>query len=221
MARRTPDYTQRRTQGKNRQQQKQELPSAGPAVTSMVMLSLAGAVAMFLWGCGQTLPYLLRGGAEAKSYAQGSLVAVSGLVTNLLVGVIAYHALHPRRFPLRGSTARRILYAIVFFGGIAIVAGLNTILGPAMIPAIAVFYFAVRPRLKQIAQAQGRYTPTKRDQALEEIRKRREERLAEKERQTKVKRRLARAKTTEAASGGASRSRRPGSSSRPKPDGRS
>ena len=198
MAKRTPDYTKQVSHQRARSErarpdragkERKGVPDAPVAYGLLTFVALLGGVAVYAWGCTQTLPYLT--GPDGRKFVQGSIASVSGIVTNVLVGVLALYALYPRRYPLRRINKRYLGYAIVFIGLIAVYYSVNiSVLSPGLIPPVAVFYFVIRSRLKEIAEAEGRYTPTKRDQALEEIRQRREERRREKEAEREKQRRL-------------------------------
>lgn len=201
MAKRTPDYTKqvRHEKVPARPAGGQRPKGRGRASVSDVRLSfvvstylgLAGGAAIYLFGCSQTVPYLF--GANPRAYIAGSAASIAGLATNVLVGVLAVYAFYPRRFPLRRINKQYLMYAIIIFGVIALFYSFNRLLQPlatGLIPPVAIFYFILRPRLQEIAQAEGRYRPTKRDEALAEVHARREERRREKEAEKEYKRRL-------------------------------
>jgi signal transduction histidine kinase len=200
VAKRTPDYTKqvshRRVPAERPQKgaRQRGAPDAPLSWAIATFVTLAGGVAIYLWGCTQTLPYL--GGPDGRKYVQAAVGSIAGIVLNVLVGVMALYALYPRRFPMRWLNKRVLTYVILFVGMIAVFETMNiTVLSPGLIPPVAIFYFVIRNRLKAIAEAEGRYSPTRRDQALEEIRERREERRREKEeearKQKMIKDRLA------------------------------
>ena len=88
---------------------------------------------------------------------------------------------------------RTLLTVIAVLGAVAVFQTVRVPLAsPGLIPPVAVFFYLIRPRLKMIAQAEGTYRPTRRDQALDEIQAAREERQREKEREAAIKRTIKR-----------------------------
>jgi hypothetical protein len=218
VAKRTPDYTKQvshqRTRAERPGKQRGERPGGkqravvpDPPVSYSVLtfVSLFGGAELYIWAA-----FMALGGSSTKTVAVSVAVALCGVLTNVLTGVLALYALYPQRFPMRRVNKRMLAAIIVVVGGIAIMSLYNSsLLSPGLIPPVAVFFFVIRPRLKQIAEADGRYTPSKRDQALEEIRQRREARRREKEaearQQQMIKGRLAKAPADEVAARRAAR----------------
>jgi len=133
--------------------------------------------------------YVALGSATHKAVAFYFVVAICGVLTNVLIGVLATYALNPRRFPMPRVDKRSLIMLVMILGAVTVFFGLRQAwLSAGLIPPVAVFFFVVRPRLKLIAEAAGTYRPTRRDQALEEIQERRAERLREKEREAAMKR---------------------------------
>jgi hypothetical protein len=192
VAKRTPDYTKqvrhekprkpvsrpgRATAARGRRAEA-KVPPAPKALVLITYASLAGGVALYLY-----VLYLAHPTA-------GGLVAVGcGLITDGLVAVLAAYALDPVKHPLRRVNKRALIFVLVIFAAVTVMLTVSVpLLSPGLIPPIAVFFYMIRPRLKLIAEVEGTYRPTRRDQALEEIQERRAERKREKEREAAMKR---------------------------------
>jgi hypothetical protein len=223
VAKRTPDYT------KSRHEKPSRRPAAAPAkkarrgtvpppqkgAASATYVSLVGGTAVYLYA-----GYVATGAGTTKSEIFSLVIALCGLLTNVLTGVLATYALYPVRHAMPRVDKRLLVTLIMVFGAITVFFGLQIAwLAPGIIPPVAVFFFVVRPRLKLIAQAAGTYRPTRRDAALAEIDERRdarrreaEERQREKEKGEQLKRVLKRRmqgdQGADASSPGRSRRRR-------------
>lgn len=190
MARRTPDYTKQARQ-KRRKQRETLPPPPSRAYATAVYLSLAGGVALFLYGCVLVFPVLSEGGLNARGAVVASVGLVAGIVATVLIGLLARYSFDPRAHPLR-MNMKYLLYIIVFAGMVAIMVvlsykSLQLLMGPALIPAVAVFFFVVRPRLKAIAVAEGRYTKSRSEQKREEWERERRQEREEKQRYERLK----------------------------------
>jgi hypothetical protein len=211
VAKRTPDYTKQVRHEKpprrpvapagKKTARRAEVPPPPQGATALVIVSLAGGVALYAWAAS-----LAFGNTDKRTLALSLTIALCGLVTNVLTGVLALYALNPRRFPMPRLDKRMLIVIIVVFGAITVFFGSsNPILVPGIIAPVAVFYFVIRPRLKVIAQVTGTYRPTKRDAALAEIQERREERQREKEREEQLKRTIKRRQQRDQTGGTAGR----------------
>jgi ABC-type multidrug transport system fused ATPase/permease subunit len=204
VAKRTPDYTKQVRHEKPRRQpvaapgkktRRGTVPPPQKGAPSAVYVALGGGTAVYLYAA-----FLATGGANSKAIIFSLVIALCGLFTNVLTGVLATYALYPVRHAMPRLDKRLIVVLIMVFGAVTVFFGLQIAwLAPGIIPPVAVFFFVVRPRLKLIAQAAGTYRPTKRDAALAEIDERREtrrreteEREREKEKEEQLKRVLKR-----------------------------
>lgn len=225
MAKRTPDYTKQVRHEKPRRQpvaaagkkaaRRGQVPPPQKGAASAVYVSLGGGTAVYLYA-----GYVATGAGTTKSVIFQLVIALCGLLTNVLTGVLATYSLYPVRRAMPGVDKRLLVTLIMVFGAVTVFFGLQIAwLAPGIIPPVAVFFFVVRPRLKLIAQAAGTYRPTKRDAALAEIDERRdarrreaEERQREKEKEEQLKsvlkRRMQRDQGADAGSPGRSRWRR-------------
>lgn len=211
MARRTPDYTRQARRGvkggkKDGKKGRQEVERVSSVITALVFTALMGGALIFASLCVLTVPRIDPDTVLGKVAVRDTIAYASGFLTNAFVGMIAAHALYPRRVALPASVLRMVTYALILLGILAIMltsgSAYGTWAGPALIPPVAVYFFVVRPRLKAIAQAEGRYTPTRRDHALAEMEAERKAREREKEMLAKAKRRQAREQGLTAVKGG-------------------
>lgn len=191
MARKTPDYTRQARQ--KRRKQRETLPAPpSRGYAAAVYLSLAGGIVFFLYGCVLVLPALGEGGRNARGAMVAALGLIAGILATALIGLLARYSFDPRAHPLRGINKKYLIYGIVFAGMVSMLVvlsnkSLQLLMGPALIPAVAVFFFVVRPRLKAIAVAEGRFTKSRSEQAREEWERERQQERAEKERYKRLK----------------------------------
>lgn len=190
MARKTPDYTKQARQ--KRRKQRETLPAPpSRAYASAVYFSLAGGAALFLYGCVLVFPVLSEGGQNARGATMAAIGLAAGIVATVLIGLLARYSFDPRAHPLRFNI-KYLIYVIVFAGMISIMVvlsykSLQLLMGPALIPAVAVFFFVVRPRLKAIAVAEGRYTKSRSEQKREQWERERQQEREEKRRYERLK----------------------------------
>lgn len=191
VARKTPDYT-RQARQKRRKERATPPPPPSRAYATAVYTSLAGGVALFLYGCVLVFPVIGEGGQNARGAGVAALGLVAGILATVLIGLLARHSFDPRAHPLRGINKKYLIYGIVFGGMVSILVvltyqSLQLLMGPALIPAVAVFFFVVRPRLKAIAVAEGRYTKSRSEESREQWERERRQEREEKERYKRLK----------------------------------
>ncbi len=199
MARRQPTkssksaaYSKKARQERRKKQQ--QLPPVSKYVAWSCYASLAGAMGLYLWACTLTLPNLGGGGALARGAAVSSLGAVCGLLANFTLLPITMWALYPERYPFQRLNKKLLMYVFIGLSMVTVVVTLSSklgqqLLGPGLIPPVAIFFFVVRPRLKALAIAKGNYTPSRFDKAREDYEKEREEYRRERQREKEAKRR--------------------------------
>lgn len=210
MARKTPDFTKARhvspqTRGGG---QARRSPQANPSASQSAALegtkisgfmlasclvAILGGAAIFLWVAVLSVPQISQGGMNARAGAVGLVGALCGAICNLCIGGVLLNAYNPERFRFWGINMKLLVYGFTGSGVITIIilftgggSALMT-LGMALAPAIAVFYFVLKPRLKAQAAAEGRYQPKRREQARREYEEERAKLKAEKERYERLK----------------------------------
>jgi hypothetical protein len=116
----------------------------------------------------------------------------AGIVCNLLVLLLSMHVFDRKKHPLAGINKKYLMWGIVLTGMVCVMVVMSskfwqTLMGPGLIPPIAIMVFVLRPRLKALAVAEGRYTPSRSEKAREDWERERAERRAEKERYEALK----------------------------------
>ena len=128
MAKRTPDYTKQVRHEKPRRQpvaapgkkaaRRGEVPPPQKGAASAVYVSLVGGTAVYLYAA-----YLATGSATTKSIIFSLVIALCGILTNVLTGVLATYSLYPRRFAMPGVDKRLLVVESGLKGGALITAG--------------------------------------------------------------------------------------------------
>jgi hypothetical protein len=183
------------------------------------MVSIVGGLFIFIWGLTMSVPGIGADGNAGRSAVVASLGMLCGLVCNLSIGALLLKTYDRRRYRFGGISMRNLIYAFVGTGVLAFViilswgeGGMMTF-GLALAPAVVVFYFVLKPRLKALAVTEGRYKPSSRERAREEYEQERAELKAEKERYKRLKAaRLGTGKAAKPATAGTSAGRKAASS---------
>jgi len=191
VAKKTPDYTKQSRQA--RQRERQQVAPVSKTMAYMVYVSLGGGIAIFAFGL-----YLVAragtGGENSRGLMITAIAMAGGMICNALVLLLSMHVFDRRKHPLRGINKKVLMWSIVLSGMVCVMVVMTskfwqTIMGPGLIPPIAVMVFVLRPRLKALAISDGRYTQSRSEKAREDWERERAERRAEKERYEELKRR--------------------------------
>jgi hypothetical protein len=205
VAKKTPDYTKQSRQ--TRQRERTTVAPVSKAMAYMVYASLLGAVGLFCFGLYLVGSNLSDAGANDRAILVTGLGMLGGIVCNFLVFLLSMHVFDRRKHPLRGINKTVLMWAIILSGMVCVMVVMSskfwqTLMGPGLIPAIAVMVFILRPRLKAMAIAEGRYTQSRSEKAREDYERERDARRAEKERYEALKRaRLGKPAAAAASSG--------------------
>jgi hypothetical protein len=187
----------------------------------MIYVSCLGGVALFVVGLYMFVGMPGFSISDQRALTVIVLGMVAGIVCNILVLLLCMHTFDRRKHPLRGINKKVLMWGIVLSGMVCVMIVMSsakviqTFMGPGLIPPIGIMVFVLRPRLKAMAIADGRYTQSRSEKAREEWERERAERRAEKERYEELKRRrLSDPAAAAAAAGksGSSQRKRKGSS---------
>ncbi len=209
------DYSQKARQERRQKSQTPEPASRGMRMA--VYMSLYGGMGLFCFGIYLAISML--GGTDPRALFLSLLGMVCGILCNIMVLLMSMFVLDPQGHPLPSVNKQYLMWGIVGTGLICVAIVMASkfwqlIMGPALIPPIAIMVFVLRPRLKAQAIAEGRYTKTRSEKAREDWERERAERKAAKEQWERLKReRLSEPAAATAGGKGGSRAKGSGKSS--------
>lgn len=206
MAKKTPDYTKQARQ--TRQRERQTVAPVTRTMAYMVYASLIGAVGLFIFGLYLVVQTISSRGDD-RAVTIAALGMGAGIVCNILVLLLCRHVFDRKKHPLAGISKKYLMWGIVLSGMVCVMVVMSskfwqTLMGPGLIPPIAIMVFVLRPRLKALAIAEGRYAPSRSEKARDDWDRERAERRAEKERYEALK--ASRLNKPAAAAAGSSKS---------------
>jgi hypothetical protein len=193
VAKKTPDFTKQARQ--TRRRESETVAPVSPTMKYMVYASCLGGVVLFFVGLYMFVGMPGFSFRDERALTVIVLGMVAGIVCNFLVLLLCMHTFDRRKHPLRGLNMKVLMWGIVLSGMICVMIVMSsakviqTFMGPGLIPPIGIMVFVLRPRLKAMAIADGRFTPSRSEKAREEWERERAERRAEKERYEELKRR--------------------------------
>jgi hypothetical protein len=157
------------------------------------MVSIVGGAFIFLWGLVMTLPQAGVGGLSGRGAVVASIGMFCGVACNVCMAIMLLRTYDPRKYRFGALSMRTMIYAFIGTGILAFViifswgtGGMMTF-GLALAPAVIVFYFVLKPRLKARAVVDGRYKPNRRESARQEYEREMAARKAEKEHYKRLK----------------------------------
>lgn|GEM_PF-7030826 len=149
-----------------------------------IFLALAAGAGMLFYGIAR-VAYAL---ATTDMYWVAAAMIISGMLAGVvatgLVALLALYSFHPLSHPLKRLNKRYMGFGVVGTGMLAIVVAaavpaLLMLIIPGLIPAAAVLFMVVRPRISAIAVARGHPAPLsfveRRTKAMEDARRDRDE----------------------------------------------
>lgn len=175
-----------------------------------IYAGLAGGIGLLLYGI--FLIARATGGTGLPLWAGAMIVfgMLAGVAATVMVGLLARYSFDPQAHPLRRVSPTHLAFGVVGAGMLAVVTGFSNpnlliLVGPGVVPAIAVLFLVVRPRFRAIATARGRPAPLsfqeKREKELAEARRQRAAQTQARERYEKLKKQRLGASTSDRRSG--------------------